>query len=1244
MITKKILAYLILVVFICNFSQITVFAEGTELSAADQQQMQSDKYRFSSTAVNDVPANYDSESQNINALNSSVSAAQSWLQTGSGPDWLKRTTVRLGFSSQYNTLFSIDTIQPFVLKSDATLFWQASYNRDSQNAANHALNFGLGYRKVVNDSAIIGINAFVDQALANSHTRAGIGEEVLFSNLEVRSNQYIGLTNPVFISTSGGLDTYERVVNGIDYEIGGSAAFSPWLGLFLQGSHWWLLDDDQTIVGNTNSFNVQNNIGMRANLALTQQFEIEAGISGSYGGGVVNKSGVNEYIKVNFNLASDAVRASLFGPKISIVDSGDVHNKLLQIVRRENIVMTQQYKTPSKTMMVVAVQYADSSPAASVPVVATQTNGECSTTQAQTDINGNASFQNLNSGNYNLTAVVGGNEYTVSQALSADTNNSVTILTQESYSKKDKVSITALVKYAYGVAVNDYTAYLLNEQGVVQDKAGINDGKAVFKKCPPGRYSVRVYFNNDTDNKFGKFYETEKTEYAAGEYTALINNVNVPATVTLKVKYSDRANSVVDNSKVTVASISSDGGTTNIVEEGKTDKNGCANFNQLLAGSVEVTVFDKQREFKSVVEIKENVLDDSASVILPAATFNIPVGYADSTPARLVNVVVQPQAHPELAVSTTTNGNGLAVFDGLTPNIVYDVYAKLNGEIYGRDNIIGYAGEIRQVKTITVPKKEIDATVNVHVAYDNATAVEQSKLVVSTFNEVDQKWQYYRTVYTDATGNATFPALGKLRIEEEYYGAASKPVFVDVSKKAVEQVNISKPSAKLALTVYRDGVAVDCNYVEVARMNEGKINANGDQKIVVKTKKDGTIVTGLPIGRYQLLAVIPGMQRALVTGYELRGDQQTALNISAGESASVLSVNANHLTSNVPAEKANLTLYRIPQQGSQERTLIGSATTDINGKGRFAGLEIGWYYVQLDYRGYKTYTESYVEGERIISFASLPSGNFTVYTANRDQRLSFADVTITRLSEGNIRANTKTISVKSDADGVAPLWCLPAGDYSITAKYQYPDEPLMESVVTKNLAINAWDNVTIDFGKYWSVAVDAKYTNNVPVAGVNVEMNYLSAKLHGVTDANGQMIFTQNRPFSGALSCDYLTDSQNLGNIKAGYNSINPVHVTYSLSNINVRALSRNAKPLALVEVSLLKNNVVIATHRTDFFGSVAFGELTPGKYTLKVGRTTSQVNLGYKETKNIIMRSRLDLASDSDAAVSLEEQEFDIE
>jgi hypothetical protein len=1232
-----------LAAFVCNYCQITAYATGAELTDADQQQAQSEKYRFTSVAVSDTPGSASADSQNINALNSMVSAVQAWLQNGSGPDWLKRTTVRLGFSSQYNTLFSIDTIQPFMLKNEAALFWQASYTRDSQDMANSAVNFGVGYRKIVNDSAIIGVNAFVDQALANSHTRAGIGEELLFSNLEIRSNQYIGLTNPVFISTASGMDTLERVVNGVDYEVGGSTVLAPWLGVFLQGSHWWLLDNNQTMQGNLNSYNVQNNIGVRVNLALTQQLQLEAGVNGNYGGGAANQSGVNQYVKVDFNLASDAVRAALFGPEVPVAESSDVHNKLLQIVRRENIIMTQQYQTPSKAAVVVAVQYADNSPAASVPVVATQTNGARLTTQAKTDANGNASFQNLNYGSYNLTAVVSGNEYTVAQTISDDSNKAVTILTQEAYLQKNKTMITALAKYTDGVPTDGYTAYLLDEKGKVQDKAELVGGKAVFSKCTPGKYSVRVYFNDDPDNKYGKFYETEQTNYAAGEYTALINNVNSPATVTLKVNYSDRTDSAVDNAKITLAHVSAESDVKNIIAEGRTDKNGSVSFAGILAGTAEVTVFDKQRDFASIVEIKESVADNNASVVLPAATFNVPVVYADNTPARLVNVVAQPQAHPELAVSTTTNGNGLAIIDGLTPNIVYDVYAKLNGETYDCGNEIGYAGETKLTKTITVPKKEIDATVDVKVAYDTGTAVEKSKLVVSTFNEDAQKWQYYRTVYTDAAGNATFPALGKLRIEEEYYGAASKPVFIDVSKKTTEQVNIIKQSAKLTLAVNKDGVPADCNYVEISRMNEGKINTNGDQKIVVKTKKEGTAVA-LPIGRYQLLAVIPGMPRALVTGYELHSDQQTTLQISSNDTPSVLTVNASHLTSNVPAEKANLTLYRIPQQGSSERTLVGSTTTNTDGKGRFSGLDKGWYYIKLEYRGYQDYAESYVEGERIISFGTLPSGNFTVFTANRDQRLSFADVTITRLSEGYIRANTKTISVKSDADGVAPLWCLPTGEYSITARYQYPGEPVMESTVTRNLAFNAWDNVTIDFEKYWSVAVDAKYTNNMPVAGVNVEMNYLSAKLRGVTDVNGRVVFTQNQPFSGPLTCSFMGDSQNLGNVKATYNAINPLPAIYSLSGINVRAISKNAKPLALAEVTLLKDGSVIATRRTDFFGSVSFGDLTPGKYSIKVGKTTSQTTLGYKETKNIIVRSRFMLENDSYAAVNLDEQEFDVE
>lgn len=151
-------------------------------------------------------------------------------------EWLNRIEASIQYETHQKPRVYLQTVQPLYQDSEkeSTIFIQP---RVSLQEGDATYNLGFGYRRLVSENLLLGMNVFGDYAAEHDHGRTGIGLEVLGQVLEARVNSYIGVTEQREVQQATGSTTYERVANGVDYELGSVVPYLPWLKIF--GSGFW---------------------------------------------------------------------------------------------------------------------------------------------------------------------------------------------------------------------------------------------------------------------------------------------------------------------------------------------------------------------------------------------------------------------------------------------------------------------------------------------------------------------------------------------------------------------------------------------------------------------------------------------------------------------------------------------------------------------------------------------------------------------------------------------------------------------------------------------------------------------------------------------------------------------------------------------------------------------------------------------------------------------------------------------
>jgi len=183
-----------------------------------------------------VPAHAGEEMQQMKntAVDIATTSVKNELNAdgGSIPGWLKRTSVQFQFERNYNPTYQIETVQPlFQLDDDDMFFIQANARRRDSN---NTFNLGLGYRNIVWDEVMLGVNSFYDYSSKYKYKRLGFGLEAIGTQFEARANSYHRIERKKEIRT--GVDG--EVLNGFDVELGGRLIpFSVFDDLRMFGSY-----------------------------------------------------------------------------------------------------------------------------------------------------------------------------------------------------------------------------------------------------------------------------------------------------------------------------------------------------------------------------------------------------------------------------------------------------------------------------------------------------------------------------------------------------------------------------------------------------------------------------------------------------------------------------------------------------------------------------------------------------------------------------------------------------------------------------------------------------------------------------------------------------------------------------------------------------------------------------------------------------------------------------------------------
>ena len=158
------------------------------------------------------------ERKALNATNGILRSLTSGLtETLKNFDSIKYLDVQIEAQENFNPAYSI-TILSSLFENENSLFFNQNtltHNKDEQT-----VNFGLGYRTLVNnDKVLLGLNVFYDYAFDDNHRRIGAGLEAISSVFDFRSNIYEAESDVVTLtngSTEEALDGWDA---RIDYHI-----------------------------------------------------------------------------------------------------------------------------------------------------------------------------------------------------------------------------------------------------------------------------------------------------------------------------------------------------------------------------------------------------------------------------------------------------------------------------------------------------------------------------------------------------------------------------------------------------------------------------------------------------------------------------------------------------------------------------------------------------------------------------------------------------------------------------------------------------------------------------------------------------------------------------------------------------------------------------------------------------------------------------------------------------------------
>ena len=261
-----------------------------------------------------------------NVVNKAINAGKDALYTDA-PDWMQRTTIEIQVEKDYKPTVELETVQPIMQhnsKDDMVFYQLNARTRDSKNS----YNVGLGYRNIISEDMMYGVNIFYDRSIENNHRRNGLGLELMSKDYEARANAYKSLSNKKEVSAN----SYEEALDGWDFEIGGSIVpYDKNLKVYLSHSKF------NTVSSSLNNYE-DNRI--RAVSPITNKLTVELGrVAEKEKYGAIDKE--RNFAKFKYSLGGKANRKP--------TNSG-LRDKLLQPVERRHEIILEKTINASVTV------------------------------------------------------------------------------------------------------------------------------------------------------------------------------------------------------------------------------------------------------------------------------------------------------------------------------------------------------------------------------------------------------------------------------------------------------------------------------------------------------------------------------------------------------------------------------------------------------------------------------------------------------------------------------------------------------------------------------------------------------------------------------------------------------------------------------------------------------------------------------------------------------------------------------
>ena len=249
--------------------------------------------------------------KNLSKINNFTANSISDFLSGPGT-----TEVKIKGLENKKPEYSIMLLRPFSLSDDHSFFSQMQLNHYYiRNDGRVTVNLGLGYRKIFDDSYILGVNLFLD-ADDEDNTRSSLGLEIKSNAFEAYANYYSSISS----SNKVGVNV-ERVLDGYDFHALGQVPFLPWAKIHYTYFDW----DAEKLSTDTDGSDLS------LEMLITQNILVEVGYSDN------NFRSADGFGSVRF-IFPGKEGVSAFDQFISenAFASGTVNHLLLSKVERDN--------------------------------------------------------------------------------------------------------------------------------------------------------------------------------------------------------------------------------------------------------------------------------------------------------------------------------------------------------------------------------------------------------------------------------------------------------------------------------------------------------------------------------------------------------------------------------------------------------------------------------------------------------------------------------------------------------------------------------------------------------------------------------------------------------------------------------------------------------------------------------------------------------------------------------------------